>query len=358
MRAKSLALLILALGCGLVASIGITQVMNARGTGDSKSADETRPVFVAVKDIPLGEPLAAEVVKLEQWPKDQPLEGAIGKIEDLEGRKCKTILYAGEPILERKLGDPNKASTLIPPGYRVVSVRVDSVSSGGGLIGAGDRVDLLVHMVRNPSRGIMQTSTRTFLQDVKVFAVNGLPNPEAASDEDRSKDVKVVSLLVTPAQAQEVMFNGELGKIQLVMRSSSDDNLDHVGETGFAADEPKDTTKDETADASKKDLEVWLKQLGKTQQQAKSEQTDVQVTADPTSHKIRIIDGPEIYDVELHSDLNGDPLAVGSWTIDNPVRQPVDPQGEIDGTYENQIDRTDQDQIDGTDRDQTNFEEE
>ena len=58
MRGKSMALLILALGCGLVASIGITQVVK-RNPEPATGAGETATVFVAVKDVALGEPLCA-----------------------------------------------------------------------------------------------------------------------------------------------------------------------------------------------------------------------------------------------------------------------------------------------------------
>ncbi|HEY4759658.1 MAG TPA: hypothetical protein VIH42_03675, partial [Thermoguttaceae bacterium] len=65
MRAKSMALLMLALGCGLIASIGITQVLAKRNSEPSAYPGETVPIFIAVKDIPLGDPLTAEVLKLE-----------------------------------------------------------------------------------------------------------------------------------------------------------------------------------------------------------------------------------------------------------------------------------------------------
>ena len=319
MRAKSLALLILALGCGLVASIGITQVMAKRDTGASAVGGETRPVFVAVEDIPFGEPLTAELVKLEQWPKDLPLEGAIEKFEDLEGRKCNSKIHAGEPILEDKLGAPDKASELIPDGYRVVSVRVDSDSSGGGLIDAGDRVDLLVHMVRNPSKGIMQTSTRTFMQDVKVFAVNDVFNPNAASDEEKSKAVKTVSLLVTPSQAQEVMFAGELGKIQLVMRNSGDDNLDEVTEIDIESLFPKEEDDNLAGRDNPKGLHDFLNNMRKPKDTAPP--VEARSTADTGSHTMRIIDGHEVRDVKLQSNTKGG----AGWTTDNPTKQQTTP---------------------------------
>ena len=103
MRPKSLALLLLALGCGLVASIGITEVMAKRNAEPTGPTGETEPIFVAIADIALGDTITAQVLKLEQWPKDKVPAGAISRIEDVEGRRARTKLFAGEPILEHKL---------------------------------------------------------------------------------------------------------------------------------------------------------------------------------------------------------------------------------------------------------------
>ena len=59
MRAKSMALLMLALGCGLIASIGITQLLAERNAKPQVLSGETVSVYVATKDIPLGEPVTA-----------------------------------------------------------------------------------------------------------------------------------------------------------------------------------------------------------------------------------------------------------------------------------------------------------
>ena len=50
MRPKSLALLLLALGCGLVASIGITEVMAKRTAEPTGLTGETLPIFVAMPE--------------------------------------------------------------------------------------------------------------------------------------------------------------------------------------------------------------------------------------------------------------------------------------------------------------------
>ncbi len=226
MRGKSMALLILALGCGLVASIGITQVIK-RNPDSAAPAAETEPVFVATKDVPLGELLNAANVKLEQWPKDKIPAGVLSKHEDVDGHRTKTRIYAGEPILGVKIfgkgaAEPG-ASPQIPKGMGLVGVKVDSVSSNGGLIMPGDRVDVLVHLQPNPSAGIAEPTVRTLLQFIKVFAVNDVLNNEGL-DRDRSIAAKTVSLLVTPEQAQRVTMASEMGQIRLVLRGLEDDS--------------------------------------------------------------------------------------------------------------------------------------
>ena len=73
MRSKTLILLVLALGCGLVASIGISQVLQRQ---DQTPAGDTAPVWVVMMDIKRSDPLTMQNLKLEQWPKDKIPAGA------------------------------------------------------------------------------------------------------------------------------------------------------------------------------------------------------------------------------------------------------------------------------------------
>ncbi len=228
MRLKSLALLILALGCGLVASIGITQVIAKRNADPAAPTGETESIFVAMQDIGLGEILTAQDLRLEPWPKDKTPPGALRRIEEVEGRRTKTKIFAGEPILDKKLFGKGVAEqgpdALIPKGYRVVAVKVDQVSGTAGMIMPGSRVDVLVHLLRNPTRGIPDTSTRVILQDVKVFAVNDRVTMEPEGAEGTSSiKATTVSLLATPEQAAKLALAEELGTLRLVLRSPEDD---------------------------------------------------------------------------------------------------------------------------------------
>ena len=112
---------------------------------------------------------------------------------------------------------------MIPKGYRVVPVKVDLVSGGSSLILPGDRVDVMVYLVRDMNRDIPETVTRTILQDIKVFAVNDVLDLEKEKDGSKSIVAKTISLLVTPEQAAEVTLATQLGIVNLVMRSPEDD---------------------------------------------------------------------------------------------------------------------------------------
>ena len=98
MRPKSLALLLLALGCGLVASIGITQVMTG-GTARRGASGETSRHLRGHHRHRDGRLLTPQVWKLEQWPKDKMPAGAISRTEDIEDRRTRdqTLCRRADP---------------------------------------------------------------------------------------------------------------------------------------------------------------------------------------------------------------------------------------------------------------------
>jgi pilus assembly protein CpaB len=246
----------LALGCGLVASIGITQVMAKRTTANQTPAVDMTTIFVALDDIPTGDPVTPQLIKLEQWPKDKIPPGALTKLEDVENRRPKTKIYKGAPLLENQLlpkGANQGATVQIPKGYRVVAVKVDDVSGSSNMIRPGDRVDVLIHVQRDPARGIDTTKAQTILEDVKVFAINDVFDLDAAGHEKKIA-ARTVSLLVTPSQAEKITLATEMGKLRLVMRSFEDDtqvnSAGAVPEDLFNSNESADRGKDDPIPAS------------------------------------------------------------------------------------------------------------
>jgi pilus assembly protein CpaB len=233
MRSKSIILLVLALGCGLVASIGISQYMEARNKATDQS--DRQPVFVAMADIGANEEMTAQNIKLEEWPKNIIPAGALTKLEEVEHKRCRMKLYAGEPILSSKLlgaSDSVGAAKDIPPGYRVVHVKVDAATGSSNLILPGDRVDVIVF--RQPNNNMNATAAKIVLQDIKVFAVDTqTENAFAATKTEQTEPVaaKTIAVLVTPEQAVILHAATEMGgSVRLVLRNPDDNK--HVTSQG------------------------------------------------------------------------------------------------------------------------------
>lgn len=220
MRPKSLILLVLALGCGLVAAVGINQILATPG-----NEKPTVNIVVAKREIKKGDMIRPEDLRMQEWHVDALPEGSIQKFDDLAERRVKTLVVPGEAILESKLVPKNGGrESEIPPGMKGISIKVDNVSGNHGLVLPGDNVDLLLHVEANPSRGIPSTMTKVLLKNIKVHAVDSLLERPAPGE--ASISATTVTLLVSPKQSAMVTHATEIGHIRLVLRSEKDSLLE------------------------------------------------------------------------------------------------------------------------------------
>jgi pilus assembly protein CpaB len=255
-------LLVLALGCGLVASIGISQVMD-RNANQRVSAVATAPIYVALHNINLGDPIDASMVSLQEWPKDKIPPGTIAQLEDLEGRRPRATIIQGEPILDAKLLAPGQLSdpiTSIPTGFRLKTISVSASSSASGLLSPGDRVDVQLFVKRDERNGIASARTKVILQNIRVFAIDQTVQRSPDGGEVRAI-AKTISLLLTPDQASRLTLAENLGDISLIPRNPNDEGAsavaeltvdDLLGEGGRNTRE-KEQAKNQAADTSAND---------------------------------------------------------------------------------------------------------
>jgi pilus assembly protein CpaB len=213
MKMKSLILIFIALGCGLVASIGISQVMS-QGGGEAKL--EMDQILVAKDPIDSGKPLQASMVQLEEWPKNKIPDGALRKVEDLEGMFSKYRFFKGEPILQAKISDKRGGVIEdIPPGYRVSNIKVDE-DTVMEAITPGDSVDVNVFLEAGRN-GINKTGVYTILRNVRVFAKGG-QTERSIDEKGQEVRARTVSLLVKPEQLRQLVLAYHLGRISLGLR--------------------------------------------------------------------------------------------------------------------------------------------
>jgi pilus assembly protein CpaB len=224
MRIKSLVLIFIALGCGLVASIGISQVMQRE---TAAPGIEMEPILVALTDIDIGTRLDAQNVRLEDWPKAKIPPGAIRRLEDVKDKFANVRFFKGEPLNVQKISDTLKnIAVQVPPGYRAMPVKVDE-DTVMKAVSPGDRVDVMVFLRRN-GQDIRETGTYTILKNVRVFAVN--TNTERTTDgKGETTNFRTISLLVKPEHARELAVAAQMGKILLTLRRP-DEQDEEIGE--------------------------------------------------------------------------------------------------------------------------------
>jgi pilus assembly protein CpaB len=364
MRSKSIVLLALALGCGLVASIGISQYMDARSAGGDSG--EKQPIFVAMTDINPNDELTAQNVKVEEWPKSIVPAGALGKLEDVEGKRSRMKIYAGEPILSSKLLGDNEslgAAKEIPEGMRVVHIKVDPAQGSANLILPGDRVDVIVF--KQPGADMHTMASKIILQDIKVFAVDTHTENEytrTKSDQAEPMSAKTIALLVTPQQAVILHAATEIaGAVRLVLRNPED--KEQVASQGatigdiFGSDQRWITGREGEGegkdDGKGGGLAEWL---NKQKAQAPPEPPPAPESTEPAApvRRMIVLYGSELQQVEFSGNgvpstqivnsgggSSGDPSTIGPSTLtgeNEPQPSPPPAEGAGDETKDGNTD--------------------
>ena len=183
-------------------------------------AAETRSGFVAVatRELAVGTLLQPTDVRLVEWPGTMMPSGYIATTEAAVGRGLITPVQENEPLLETKLaptGVGGGLPVLIADGMRAVSMRVDEVVGVAGFVQPDARVDILLTM-DSPSG---EPTTEVILQKVRTLAAG----QEVQRDRDgKPRMVPVITVAVTPEQAETLALASSQGRIQLALRNSLD----------------------------------------------------------------------------------------------------------------------------------------
>lgn len=220
MKMKPMILMLVAVACGLVAMVGVQQVLGNR-SGDT-SGPKVK-VLVARKEVQAGTPLDESCVGFREVSKSEVPEDVISTKEDFQQRAPRVKLFQGQYVLKKQLGEKGEygASMEIPPGMRVVTVPVTATMTHSGLMSPGDRVDVQVtYSYSRPKVGRIHR-TRTVLQYIQVWATDSVRMGTEAAKDDSSQS-KNVSLLVYPGQGALLQLAKQKGELHLLLRGRND----------------------------------------------------------------------------------------------------------------------------------------
>ncbi|MCA9040226.1 MAG: Flp pilus assembly protein CpaB [Planctomycetaceae bacterium] len=340
MKSKSMMLWLVALTCGLVAMLGVRQVMN-REPVEVAPAIEYGQMLVAIEDIGPGTMLSEVNTTFKDFPLEAIPEGAVTKAEQYQERAILTRAVPGEPIMLAKLGarGVSGASTEIPKGMRVVTVKVNQTTNHSGLMLPGDRVDVMLTFQSREERNgrsVMMKKTKTVLEFIKVFATDSMRERVGESAEMQAKNV---SLLVTPEQAQLLNLAENSGQLTLALRSPTDEagaegglidqSIFEDGDSSFGiADENnnnyKNNLEEAKADEENGGADDIRKFLANEQKEEPKQIAAVAPEVEPEPERPRwsmtIFSGQDSETVDFEYDENGKAVRLESDTPNNYQR--------------------------------------
>ena len=194
---------------------------------------EGQPVVVASHQLPVGTLITPRDVKIVNWPADNQVPNGFSTTEEVLDRGLMASLVPNEPLTESKLA-PREAGgglpTSIPSGMRAVSVHVNEVIGVAGFTVPGTRVDVLVTVGERK-----ESMSRIVVSNLQVLTAGTRYDMDAARADAEPIPSTVVTLLVTPNEAERVALATTQGKILLTLRNPLDQNAVETDGVRFAA---------------------------------------------------------------------------------------------------------------------------
>ncbi len=176
---------------------------------------------VAARELPVGSLLTKDDVKTVSWPARAVVPGSFTSIDAVVNRGLVVSVSENEPITEPKLAAAGTGAGLpptIPQGMRAISLKVNEVVGVAGFVVPGTRVDVLVTLRSNESGGL----ARIVLNNITVLA-SGTRYDQAKAQKDAAPiPTSVVTLLVTPEDAERLALAGNEGSVTLILRNPLD----------------------------------------------------------------------------------------------------------------------------------------
>lgn len=200
------------LGLALVGTlllVAYVQTAEGKASADQKQV----PVLVVSEQVERGATSdeLAHAVHVERIPAGARAPRALTSVEALDGRVPASDLYPGEQLVADRLTDPAEVGAELPDGMTAVSLSLEPQRAVAGQVRAGARVNVLASYDEPPS-------TETVLRNVLVEGVTRTDAPDNGGQ--TVKGTVLVTLAVTPEQAEKVVHAADHGRVWLAGASN------------------------------------------------------------------------------------------------------------------------------------------
>ena len=177
-------------------------------------------------------PLKAGTLTRDEDFRSEPLDSvpptAIHDTADdrkrLLGSLVRKNLDTGSPITSENVllrGDRGFLASVLEPGTRAISIKVDAEFGVSGLIKPGDYVDVVLTQVAANADVARRALSETLLQNVRIIAIDQeIVQGGGANNSTAAKVAQTVSLQLAPEQVKKIAVAKNLGSLSLAMRSA------------------------------------------------------------------------------------------------------------------------------------------
>jgi pilus assembly protein CpaB len=219
-KTRHLVVLVVAVATATIASVGVYRAVERMPVREVPIAHQS--VVVAARALPIGTQLTAQDVKVVAWPAANTVVGAFGSIREVVDRPLVASVVENEPLIAAKLAPREGGAGLpsaIPRGMRAISVKVNDVIGVAGFVQPGSRVDLMVTIRRRDD-----SVTRTVASNVQVMTAGTRQEQQKPATDTKNAPASnaVVTLMVTPPDAERIALAQSEGQIMLVLRNPLD----------------------------------------------------------------------------------------------------------------------------------------
>jgi pilus assembly protein CpaB len=234
-QTRTVVVLAVALVAAAASSVGIYTAVTRLPVKQVEVA--TVHAVVAAKAMPMGTRLTEESVKVVAWPARAPITDGFSDVKEVLDRGLIVSVAENEPLTAAKLAARGVGAGLpptIPEGMRAMSVKVDEVVGVAGFVVPGTHVDVLTTIATESEA--REKLTRVVVGNVQVLTAGTRYDQEDAKKEGKPIPSKVVTLLVTPDDAQKVALAQAEGEIMLALRNPLDvatPDLRPIGTSGL-----------------------------------------------------------------------------------------------------------------------------
>jgi len=172
------------------------------GEGVHSSGEEEIPKFhylLAKQKLDPGSLLDPE--QFVEVVSDTEIEGVIPAGEAPFGEELQRTLAQGLPLSEQVISNESPIRMVLEDGVRAMAFQMDSLASVGGLLRAGDVVDIVASFKGDSGK---QATSIILLSDVEVLAVRGATEADSEPDEDQSRRNATMVLAVPEAEVSRL----------------------------------------------------------------------------------------------------------------------------------------------------------